>query len=177
MGRSVRTLIPINGGPSDGGAGRVSRAEHLVGIGFRCSLVCLRTGDVGLAGRACQRLRDALDAGRLTTDLVAPFTAWALAVEANAARPVTILPVDAGGFCTDECLAISLVAACQNNACPALTACALALLGTPDDGRVIAATREVADALREANALLDLAAVVETDGFAKPTAPSTDRLQ
>jgi hypothetical protein len=152
-------------------------AEHLVGIGFRCSLICLRTGDMDVASHACQRLRDTLEAGKLALDLVAPFTAWALAVEANAARPVTILPVEAGGFCRDECLAISLVAACQNDACPALKACVFALLGTADTGRVMAATGDVASALLQANTRLNVQAVVETVGFAKATAPTTQRLQ
>ena len=131
-------------------------------------MACLRACDQADAGQACARLTAALAALELPQSLIAGFAAWALAVEASAARPVAVLPIDSAGFCRDECLAISLVAACQHDACPALKACAFALLGTSDLGRALVATEAVARTLSGAGCRLQAHGIVETAGFAAP---------
>ena len=145
------------------------KPERIVGIGFRCSIACLRGCAVDEQQHACAVLRASVEIQLLPLTLIGAFSAWALAVESSAIRPVAVLPTDSLGFCRDECLAISLVAACQNNACPALRACAFALLGGGDVGRTLSATQAVADALREADTLLTPDAVAEVAGFLSAT--------
>lgn len=142
-----------------------SAAEQVVGLGFRCSLACLRTADNATSRQACAMLQSTLEAHRLPARLVADFSAWALAVEASAERPIAVLPVAAAGFCRDECLAISLVAACQHDSCPALKACAFALLGSSDLGRALAATDVIAHTLLLAEMRLRPAHIVQVAGF------------
>ena len=56
--------------------------------------------------------------------------------ERAASRPI---PPQCRGFCRDECLAISIIAACQHDSRQALCACAVALLGSNDIGDAISA--------------------------------------
>ena len=128
--------------------------ERIVGLGFRCSLACLRSSDAAEARRACTYLTTALCADNLPAELVPQFAAWALAIESSAERPIAVLPIKSASFGRDECLAISLVAACQHQTCPALRACAFALLGSADLGRALAATATIAATLRGSDALL-----------------------
>jgi hypothetical protein len=128
--------------------------ERLVGLGFRCAMTCLRPGSGLAAPQACALLKAAIEAHRLPTKLNRDFAAWALAVDATAERPIALSALDHQSFTPDESLAIALVAACQHAHCPALTACASALLGTHDLGRALAATQILAHTLFTANALL-----------------------
>lgn len=134
--------------------------EHLVGLGFRCAMTCLRPANnfaspqACVGSQACAILKAAIKAHCLPAKLNTEFTAWALAVEASADRQIQLSPLDHQAFSPDESLAIALVAACQHAHCPALTACASALLGTPDLGRALAATQILAHTLLTANAVL-----------------------
>ena len=134
--------------------------ERLVGLGFRCSMICLRTAD-NTGPYACALLQASIDDHRLPAKLNANFAAWALAVEATATRPIKLLALKHHSFSPDESLAIALVAACQHAHCPALTACASALLGTNDLGRTLAATQILAHTLLTANAVLHSSANTE----------------
>ena len=60
-------------------------------------------------------------------------------------------PVGCPGFCADECLAISLIAASQHQRCPAMRACALALTGSDAIDPVLNAANGFADALQDAD--------------------------
>lgn len=130
--------------------------ERLVGLGFRCAMTCLRPGCALAAPNACALLKTSLETHRLPADLNTGFAAWALAVEATAERPIELHSLDHHTFSADEALAIALVATCQHAHCPALTACASALLGTRDIGRALAATQILAHTLFAANAVLQL---------------------
>ena len=164
MNSRDRPLLPVYGlDPA-----LANRPERIVGLGFRCSMSCLRARDQADAGQACARLTAAVAARLLPQALIAEFAAWALAVEASAERPVAVLPIDSAGFCRDECLAISLVAACQHDACPALKSCAFALLGSSNLGRALVATGVVARTLSGAGCRLHAHGIVETVSFAAP---------
>ena len=104
-------------------------AEGLVGFGFRCWLAGYQSGDLGLWELAWCRYSSVLgpqDGRAALNDL----SAFVRNVRCSAARPIKVCPAAAAGFCRDECMAISLVAACQNGVCPAARACAFALLGS-----------------------------------------------
>lgn len=148
---STRTLIPVYNGRED--PLRVN--NRLVGFGFRCALTALRATRPETAIAAAAALEETLTTHELPCEARSGFLSWSLAVEACAVRPVTVLPVSALGFCRDECLAISLVAACQHDACPALRACACALLGCDHCPRVLDATNHVALMLKRFDKMLD----------------------
>jgi len=120
--------------------------ENLVGLGFRCSMSCFRPG-LDASSNGCRLLAATIAARGLSPGIQDHFTAWALAITATAQRPITLNPLETASFSQDERLAITLVAACQHAPCPALTACASALLGTSDLGRVLAATQIIAHTL------------------------------
>jgi hypothetical protein len=56
-------------------------------------------------------------------------------------------------------MTVSLVAACQREACPAARACAFALLGNSDVNATIDAAADFAEALRLGGAAFDTAAI------------------
>jgi hypothetical protein len=39
-------------------------------------------------------------------------------IKNKARREIEVFPMGCKGFCRDECIAISMVAACQHDACP-----------------------------------------------------------
>ena len=71
---------------------------------------------------------------------------WVTA-EASLARLENFGTAGCSGFCRDECMAIAMVAAAQQSSCPALKACAFALLESSDLENVVHATSEFASAL------------------------------
>jgi hypothetical protein len=147
---------------------RVGRgAEWLVGVGFRCWLAGYDTGDIACwetGWNAYSRALGAVRAKRTVTELAC----WVRAVRTSASRKIEYYPFGCVGFCRDECMAISLIAASQQHRCPAMRACALALTGSNLVEPVIDAANTFADALQEANQLLSqetvAALTVPSDG-------------
>ena len=60
------------------------------------------------------------------------LSAWVRTVHNSRCRQIETLPPGCVGFCRDECVAVSVIAACQHDNCPALRACAFALLGSSE---------------------------------------------
>ena len=124
----------------------VQRPERLVGIGFRCWLAGYQTDDIN-----CWETGWNLFARELGTACakaaVTELSCWVRAVHRQACRPINTYPFGCAGFCTDECVAISMVAACQHSACPAMKACAFALLGSSDIEGVVETASDFANVL------------------------------
>jgi hypothetical protein len=137
-----------------------ARPERLVGFGFRCWLRGLRTGDPGLWQLAWREYSNALGPPA-ARPVLERLSGWVLAVECDAAHHIDTHPPDCLGFCRDECLAISMVAACQHDACPALRACAFALLGVAEVGRSVASAASFAAELAEADQRLSPASICD----------------
>lgn len=136
----------------------LSGAEWLVGMGFRCWLAGYDTGDIAYwenGWNTYQRTLGAERARRAVTELAC----WVRAVRASASRKIEYSPFGCPGFCADECLAISLIAASQHHRCPAMRACALALTGSELVDPVLDAANGFADALHEADQRLSPEAV------------------
>lgn len=132
--------------------------EHLVGIGFRCWLAGYETGEIACWEQAWTAYADALgpvDAKRALGDL----SCWVRAVKGHAQRRIETFPPGCKGFCRDECVAISMIASCQHNACPALRACAFALLGCPMIDEVIEGAESFAATLRSVSQVLSPASI------------------
>lgn len=135
-----------------------SGAEWLVGVGFRCWLAGYDTGDITCwetGWNAYSRSLGPSRAKRAVTELAC----WVRAVRASAARKIEYHPFGCPGFCRDEYMAISLIAASQHHRCPAMRACALALTGSSLVEPVIDAANAFADALQEADQFLSPEAV------------------
>jgi hypothetical protein len=102
-------------------------AERLVGLGFRYWVSGYQSGDINCWEEAWRLYTKALGLGAAKT-AISELSAWVRAMSAAARRDIEVYPGQCGSFCRDECLAVSMIAACQHNTCPAMRACAFALI-------------------------------------------------
>src|SRR5581483_366288 len=133
-------------------------AEWLVGVGFRCWLAGYDTGDISCWEHGWNEYARVLGPERAKR-AVTELACWVRAVRSSAARKIEYSPFSCPGFCADECMAISLIAASQHHRCPAMRACALALTGSDLVEPVISAANAFADVLEEADQRLSQEAV------------------
>lgn len=127
--------------------------ERLVGVGFRCWLAGLATGDIKCWEEAWNTFSGTLGHDHAKA-LLLDLSKFVRAVKANAQREIEISPSGCRGFCRDECLAISIIAACQHDQRQALKASACALIGSDDIGDTLNGAQALAAALQHANQLL-----------------------
>jgi hypothetical protein len=101
--------------------------ERLVALGFRHWMAGCQSGDVHRWEDAWTVFADELGprSAKLALSALGP---WVSAVSRSSVRAVCVLEGRCPSFCRDECLAVAMVAACQHDACPALRACAFALI-------------------------------------------------
>lgn len=104
------------------------KAEKLVGMGFRCWLSGYQDGTIE-NWQACWTYYSRELGSRHAREAITELSSWVNAVHSHAVRRIELRPANCPGFCRDECLAVSLVAASRHGACPAMQACAQALLG------------------------------------------------
>jgi len=145
LGQSVRSakIVPLP-----------ARApERLVAVGFRCWLAGLSTGDIKCWEDAWNTFSGMLGPENAKT-LLLDLSKFVRAVKANAQRDIEISPVGCRSFCRDECLAISIIAACQHDERQALTASAAALIGSEDIGDTLNGAQALAATLRKTNQML-----------------------
>ncbi len=135
-----------------------SGAEWLVGMGFRCWLAGYDTGNIACWENGWNEYAHALGPERAKR-AVTELACWVRAVRATASRKIEYSPFACPGFCPDECLAISLIAASQHHRCPAMRACALALTGSDLVDPVLQTANAFADALDQADQRLSTDAV------------------
>jgi hypothetical protein len=86
--------------------------------------------------------------------LVSVLGPFVESVDASAVRRIEVLPKACPGLCRDECLAVSIVAATQLGACPALKACVFALIESANVEPCIRSARTFSDALRDTGHVL-----------------------
>jgi hypothetical protein len=148
-------------------AAMLSAPERLVGVGFRCWLAGFQSGDIGCWEVAWDAFSGAVGpqaAKPLMTDLAC----WVRAVQDSAERRIEVNPAQCQRFCRDECLAISIIAACQHSACPAFRACAVALLGSNEIDAAMEGAEEFALRLKEADQVLSPGTVFMGAGLVSP---------
>ena len=124
--------------------------ERLVGIGFRGWLAGYDYEDISCWEQVWNAYAATLGpatAKAVITDLAS----WVRAVRQTACRRIETYPLGCAGFCRDECIAISVIAASQHNHCPALRACAFALVGTSDIDAMLDEAADFASKLRSAD--------------------------
>jgi hypothetical protein len=128
-----------------------SRApERLVGIGFRCWLKGFTTGDIGCWEEAFTTFSGTLGHERAKA-LLLDLSQFVRAVTATSERDIQVQASGCGGFCRDECLAISIIAACQHDSRQALRSSACALIGSEDIGDALNGAQTFACGLKSAN--------------------------
>ena len=143
----------ILNGPAAMRAGEPMAAERLIGLGFRYWLKGLRTGDISCWERAwcayCKALGAATAKGAVTD-----LACWVRAINRHAQRDLETAAVDCEQFCRDESIAIEMISACQHEACPAMRACAFALLGCSVIEEVVRGAESFAATMRGADQVL-----------------------
>jgi hypothetical protein len=125
-------------------------AEWLVGVGFRCWLAGYDTGDIACWETGWNEYSKALGPERAKR-AVTELACWVRALRSCAAREIEYYPFGCSGFCQDECMAVSLIAASQHQSCPAMRACAAALTGADSVDLVLDTASSFGDVLQEAN--------------------------
>lgn len=141
--------------------------EHLVGVGFRYWLTGYETGEIACwqeAWTAYAGMLGTADAKRALGDL----SCWVRAIRGHAQRRIETFPTGCRRFCRDECVAISMIACCQHNVCPALRACAFTLLGCPAIDEVVEGAETFAATLRSVSQVLSPASICSVAQFAIP---------
>ncbi|MEQ1652450.1 MAG: hypothetical protein ABL897_08180 [Hyphomicrobium sp.] len=127
--------------------------ERLVGVGFRCWLKGFTTGDIGCWEEAFSTFSGTLGHDNAKT-LLLDLSQFVRAVSATSERTIQVQTPGCSGFCRDECLAISIIAACQHHAREALRSSTSALLGSDDIGDALNGAQTFACGLKSANQLL-----------------------
>jgi hypothetical protein len=120
--------------------------ERVVGLGFRYWMLGLNTGNIGSWERAwC--LYSGLFGAASAKVAVGCLASWVGALSSASCRDIAVLPETCRSFCRDECIAISMIAACQHHTCPAMRACAFALIESSMIDGVVGKAQTFADAL------------------------------
>lgn len=121
--------------------------ERLVGLGFRYWTLGAKCGDIHAWERAFQVFNSALGP-REARLAVSGLSSWVQCVNGSAKREICVATADQRKLCRDECLAVTMVAACQHDACPALMACAFSLIEANLLDEVMTETESFATILR-----------------------------
>ena len=118
--------------------------RELVGYGFRGWLTGLREQDFAAWDRVWMIYSRRFGTSK-ARDLVTALGIWVGTVQNTACRRVEVSEPRCARFCEDECIAISIIALAQKEPCPAMRACAFALLGSSEiDGMLESAERYAA---------------------------------
>lgn len=147
--------------------------ERLVGIGFRGWLAGYEYQDIACWEHVWNAYASTMGPQRAKR-AVTELASWVREVRHTACRRIEIYPTGCAGFCRDECIAISVIAACQQNDCPALRACAFALIGSSEVDPMLAEAQAFADLLLETgqrlppSVICNVAAVTPANGCRFP---------
>lgn len=132
--------------------------ERLVGLGFRAWLAGYETGDISCWEQAWSIFSSSLGT-RQARPALTDLSCWVRAIRNGACRKIEVYPGQCAGFCRDECMAIAMVAASQHGACPALRACAWALLDSSTIDEVVEGAECLGATLRRCDKVLSPASI------------------
>jgi hypothetical protein len=133
--------------------------ERLVGLGFRYWMRGRQSGEIALWERTWCLYSGmfGLCGARMA---VGTLSNWVAALHKSSQRTIEVFPADCRGFCKDECIAVSMIAACQHNTCPAMRACAFALIESSMVDRVVQEAQTFADTLSSLEQRLSAGSIV-----------------
>jgi hypothetical protein len=140
--------------------------ERIVGLGFRYWLRGWKTCDIASWEQAWQLYCGLFGtcAAHATVD---KLSCWVSTIHRAAAREIDVGSTSDGAFCRDECVAIAMIAACQHH-CPAVRACAFALIDTSSVDRVVEHAHGFAQALMSLDQILSPASIVPIPALVPP---------
>ncbi len=141
----------------------INSSEQLVGFGVRCWIAGCRSKDF-TQWQKCWACYSQFFTPAQTRIAVRELACWTRVLESESARPIVINSLDQQEFSRDERMAISIIAACQHQACPALKACTEALIGEGDVEAAIQAAKGFAYFLDEVGMTLSPAGMNYTGG-------------
>ncbi len=121
--------------------------ERLVALGFRYWTLGCKCADSHAWEKAFQ-VFDATLGHREARLAVSSLSSWVACVNNSARHEICVGSPGQRRFCRDECLAVSMVAACQHDVCPALKACAFSLIEASRVDEVMTETETFATILR-----------------------------
>ena len=130
-----------------------TRSACLVGIGFRLWLKGCQTAKADYWEKAWDLYRQTLGEKAAVTALD-ELAGWVNQVVKWSTREIEVSPVACSDFCRDECLALAMIAACQHNTCPAMRACAFALVENSNIQNVVDQSEQFALTLRAVDQVL-----------------------
>jgi hypothetical protein len=146
--------------------------ERLVGLGFRLWLNGFRTGDITFWEKAWCTYCNSIGAAAAKS-AVTDLASWVRVIKAHSQRDLETAAAECPAFCRDECVAISMIAACQHNACPAMRACAFALLGCSVIDQVVDVAESFAHTLQGADQVLSPALAYSSSLLTLPAASAS----
>jgi hypothetical protein len=120
--------------------------ERLVALGFRYWKLGRDSGDIGCWERTFNLYSGHFGVASARY-AVTQLSLWVAAVDNAAHRSIEVSPVSCRTFCRDECLAVSMIAACQHQTCPAMRACAFALAESMRLETAMETAQDFADAM------------------------------
>lgn len=135
-----------------------STPERLVGVGFRCWLTGFESGDIAAWEETWNDYQEQMGIESAKAAVMG-LSNYVRAVMASASRSIETYPAERRGFCRDECLAISVIAACQHDRRSELCACAAALIGCEEIGDAVNAAQGFAGALRAGGQILNASSI------------------
>lgn len=142
--------------------------EQLVGIGFRGWLTGYEYQDISAWENVWNTYATALGP-KPAKRAVSELSSWVRKVHECSCRRIETFPPGCVGFCRDECIAISVIAACQHDNCPALRACAFALLDSPHVDPMLHEAGEFANLLLEENQRLSPSLICNVAAVPEPS--------
>lgn len=145
-------------------------ATRLVGLGFRCWLAGYESYDINCWETGWNVFATELGPERAKT-VVGELSCWVREIHKSTSRQIETYPFGCKGFCRDECMAISIVAAGQHSVCPAMRACAFALIGSNAIDDVVETATSFGNTLREAGHVLSQHAICDATPSALPGMP------
>ncbi|MEO1793820.1 MAG: hypothetical protein AAFU50_04335 [Pseudomonadota bacterium] len=128
-------------------------AMSLLTFGFRGWMTGLRNSDVRVWESVFHGFSQDLGLCHAKRTVNA-LASWVEAIDDAARRPVEVCPLQAEGLCHDECMALSIIAAAQSDACPAMRACGEALLGHANVDGMLDQAEAFAGILQEADRVI-----------------------
>lgn len=149
-----------------------AEAVLTVGQSFRCGVLASYSSQDAYWSYAWQKLAKLSKNDQTADHLLKKLSLFVESILASSTRNLDILPNGCPGLCRDECLAVSIIVASQLGPCPALKACAFALLENSHMEPCLTAALSFGSALRETGTTLST--TVLNDGL-KWTFPTTDK--
>lgn len=143
--------------------------EALVGLGFRGWIAGYQTSNVD-CWQEVWKLYSNLLGTKHAEATVGALASWSKSVAVASRNPISVQPLGATGFCRNECLAISMIAACQHNTCPAMRACAFALIENSMVDEVLHHAGTYALTLRSVEHIVSPSWIVNANAFVDPVA-------